>query len=81
MDFDFKIVRIVQSQEVGLQVYNSLDGRWTQLDLAWHVYNDINNKVVLLDIPIVPLKICFGVSTVCVGKNILASERHWIRCC
>ncbi|XP_074374681.1 uncharacterized protein LOC141715096 [Apium graveolens] len=70
---NFKIVRIVQSQEIGIEVYSSLEGRWTQLNLGWPVYDDINKKMVLLETPIVPLKICFGVSTICIGKKF-----HWL---
>lgn len=70
---NFKVVRIVQGQDVGLEVYSSMEGRWTQIHVAWPVYDIINNKVVLLDTPLVPLKICFGVSTVCVGRKL-----HWL---
>ncbi|WOH01093.1 hypothetical protein DCAR_0520472 [Daucus carota subsp. sativus] len=68
MGFDFKIIRIVQSGETGVEVYRSLEGRWSQINVAWPVFS--NNIVALMDVPLVPLKISTGVSTIRIGKKL-----------
>ena len=41
MGFDFKIKRIVQSGETGVEVYRSLEGRWSQINVAWPVFSNV----------------------------------------